>query len=89
MIGHEVVATETPVFIVEMYTPSELVEARRPFRAETATDALREAMGWINDGGHDATNVGVVDTVGSIMFDEPVAKLKECPESQKGREAGR
>jgi hypothetical protein len=83
------VAAETPVFIVEMYTPSEIVEARRPFRAATATDALRAAMGWINDGGHGATNVRIVDTVGSIMFDKPVAELKECGESQKGREAGR
>jgi hypothetical protein len=33
-------------------------------------------MGWINGGGHSATNVRIVDTVGTIMFDKPVAKLK-------------
>jgi hypothetical protein len=70
------VATEAQVFMVEMYTPGEIVEARRPFSAETATDALRAALGWINDGGHDATNVRIVDTVGTIVFDKPVTKLK-------------
>ena len=75
-IGHEAVATEPSVFTVEMYTPGEIVEARRPFSAETATEALRAAMGWIIDGGHDATRVRIVDTVGTIMFDQPVAKLQ-------------
>ena len=59
-----------------MYTPGEIVEARKPFRAETATDALRAAMVWIIDGEHDATSVRIVDTVGTIMFDQLVAKLK-------------
>ena len=68
--------TEPLVFIVEMYTPGEIVEARKPLRAETATDALRAAMGWITDGGHDATNVRIVDAIGLIMFDTAVAKLK-------------
>ena len=72
----EVVAKESTVFIVEMYTPGQIVEARRTVGAETATDALRAAMGWINDGGHDAASVRVLDTVGTIMFDTPVAKLK-------------
>jgi len=70
------VAADLPLFIVEMYTPGEIVEARRSFGAETATDALRAAMGWISDGGHDATSVRIVDNIGTIMFDTPVAKLK-------------
>jgi hypothetical protein len=70
------VAADLPLFIVEMYTPGEIVETRRTFSAETATAALRAAMGWISDGGHDATSVRIVDNIGTIMFDTPVAKLK-------------
>jgi hypothetical protein len=33
-------AADLPLFIVEMYTPGEIVEARRPFSAEIAADAL-------------------------------------------------
>ena len=33
-------ASDLPLFIVEMYTPGEIVEARRTFDAETAADAL-------------------------------------------------
>lgn len=67
---------EPSVFIVEMYTPGEIVEARKSFSVETVADALRDAMGWISDGGHDATSVRIVDTIGTIMFDTSVAKLK-------------
>ena len=67
-IGHAVVA-DLPLFIVEMYTPREIVEARRPFSAETAEDALLAAKRWINDGRHNATNFRVVDLDGTIMFD--------------------
>jgi hypothetical protein len=69
-------AADLPLFIVEMYTPGEIVEARRPFSAETAAAALGTAMGWINGGGHTATNVRIVDPVGTTIFDKPVAKLK-------------
>ena len=69
-------APELPLFTVEMHTPGEIIEARRSFSAETATAALRAAMEWINDGGHDATNVRIVDAVGTTLFDKPVAKLK-------------
>jgi len=34
------VVADLPVFIVEMYTPGEVVEARKPFSAKTAADAL-------------------------------------------------
>ena len=61
-------AADLSLFTIEMYTPGEIVEARRSFSAETATAALRAAMGWINDGGHDATSVRIVDTVGTILF---------------------
>ena len=43
--GHEVVAADLPLFIVEMHTPGAIVEARRPFRAETAAEALLAAKG--------------------------------------------
>ena len=69
----EVVAADLPVFIVEMYTPGEIVEARRPFSAETAADALVAAEGWINDRRNDATNFRVVDLDGAIVFDKLVA----------------
>ena len=32
-----------------MYTPDEIVEARRPFSAETAADALLAAKPWITE----------------------------------------
>jgi hypothetical protein len=70
------VTADLPLFIVEMYTPGEIVETRRSFSAETVAGALRAAMGWISDGGHDATSVRIVDNIGTIMFDTPVAKLK-------------
>ena len=54
-------------------TPGEIVEARRPFSAETAADALLAAKGWINARRNDATNFRVVDLDGAIMFDKPVA----------------
>jgi hypothetical protein len=54
------VGADLPLFIVEMYTPGEIVEARRPFSAETAADALLAAKGWINDRRRDATNFRVV-----------------------------
>jgi hypothetical protein len=75
-IGHEVVAADLPVFIVEMYTPGEIVEARRSFLAETAADALLAARGWINYRDHNATNFRIVDVNGTIMLDRPVAPLK-------------
>ena len=46
-----------PVFIVEMYTPGEIVEARKPFSAKTAADALLAAKAWINDSEHNATKL--------------------------------
>jgi len=66
-------APDLPLFIVEMYTPGEIVEARRPFGAATAADALLNAKGWINDRRHDATNFRVVDLDGTILFDQLVA----------------
>jgi hypothetical protein len=69
-------AADLPLFIVEMYTPGEIVEARRPFSAETATEALLAAKGCINDRRHVATNFRVVDRDRTIMLDEPVAELK-------------
>jgi hypothetical protein len=75
-VRHDVVAKQPSVFIVEMYTPGEIVEARRSFGAATATDALRVAMGWINDSGHNAIRFRVVNTAGTIACDKPVAKLK-------------
>ncbi len=68
-------ASDLPLFIVEMYTPGEIVEARRPFGAQTAADALLAAKGWINDRRHDATNFRVVDLDGVIMFDRLVAEF--------------
>ena len=69
-------APDLPLFIVEMYTPGEIVEARRPLGAATAADALLNAKGWINDRRHDATSFRVVDLDGAIMFDQLVVKLK-------------
>jgi hypothetical protein len=69
-------AADLPLFIVEMYTPGEIVEARRPFSAETTADALLAAKGWINDSRHNAINFRVVDLDGTIIIDKLVAELK-------------
>ena len=60
------------VFIVEMYTPGEIVEARKTFSAKTAADALLAAKAWINDSEHNATNFRVVDRDGTILSDKLV-----------------
>ena len=65
-------AADLPLFIVEMYTPGEIVEARRPFSPETTAEALLAAKGWINARRNDATNFRVVDLDGTIMFDARV-----------------
>jgi hypothetical protein len=67
---------DLPVFMIEMYTPGEIVEARRPFTAESAADALLAAKGWINDSRHNAINFRVVDPDGKTMFDELVVNFK-------------
>jgi len=78
-IGHEVVAADLPLFIIEMYTPGEIIEARRSFSAATAADALLAAKTWINDKTHSATNFRVVDSDETIMFDKLVAEfIKTC-----------
>lgn len=66
-------APDLPVFMVEMYTPGEIVESRRPFGAESAADALLAAKGWINDRRHDAKNYHVIDLDGTVLFDKLVA----------------
>jgi hypothetical protein len=38
------VVADLPVFMIEMYTPGEIVEARRPSIAESATNALLAAV---------------------------------------------
>ena len=68
-------ATDLLLFMVEMYSPGEIVEARRCFRAETVADALVAANGWINDNKHHATNFRVVDSDGAIIFDKLVADV--------------
>ena len=68
-------ASDLPLFMVEMYTPGEIVEVRKPFGAETSADALLAAKGWFNDSRHNATNVRVVDPDGTILFDKLVAEF--------------
>ena len=66
------VVTKMLIFIVEMYTPGEIVEARKQFIAETAENALLTAKDWINDSAHNATSFRVVDRDGIILFDKLV-----------------
>ena len=58
-----------------MYTPGEIVEARKPLGAETAADVLLTAKEWISDSRHNATNFRVVDLDGTILFDKLVAEF--------------
>jgi hypothetical protein len=70
------VATDLPLFMVELYTPGEIVEARRPFSGKSAADALLAAKAWINDSRHNATNFRVIDFHGTIIFDKLVADFR-------------
>jgi hypothetical protein len=63
------------VFVVEMYTPGEIVEARKPFDAVSAADALIVAKAWMIDSEHYATNFRVVDLGGTILIDRLVTNL--------------
>ena len=74
-LRRKVVVADLSVFIVEMYTPDEIVEARKPFNAETAADALLAAKAWINDSRHNATNFRVIDPDGTVKFDKLVTDL--------------
>jgi hypothetical protein len=76
-LRHEVVVADLPLFNVEMYTPGEIVEARKSFNAETAADALLAATAWINDSAHNATHFRVVDLHGITVFDRPVANFDQ------------
>jgi len=73
--GHAIVAADLPKFIVEMYDPGEITEARRSFSAETAADALQAAKTWINDKTHCAKNFRVLNSDETIVFDKLVADL--------------
>jgi hypothetical protein len=67
---------DLPSFTVEMYTPGEIVEARRSFPADTSQEVLLAAKEWINDRSHNATNFRVIDPNGTIVFDKLVAEFK-------------
>jgi hypothetical protein len=73
---------DVPVFIVEVYTPGEIVEARKPFGAVSPADALLAAKAWIINSGHDATNFRVVDCDATVWLDKSVAELSTYPESR-------
>jgi hypothetical protein len=62
-MGHDVMAIDLPLFIVEMSTPGEIVEARRCWRPRSASTI--EVT--------NATNFRVVDRDGTIVFDKLVA----------------
>jgi hypothetical protein len=62
-------------FTIEIYTPGEIVEARRTFGAVYAADALLAAKGWINDRQHNATSFRVVDVDGTILFDKLITEF--------------
>jgi hypothetical protein len=70
--GREVVAADLPLFIVEMYSPGEIVDSRRSFSADNLESALEDAKPWINDRGHNATRFRVVDRDGATVFDKLV-----------------
>ena len=63
-------AADLTLFIVEMYTPGEIVDSRRSFGAENIEAALADAKPWIKDSGHNATSFRVVDSDGATLFDK-------------------
>jgi hypothetical protein len=74
--GRLAMVADLQSFTVEMYTPGEIVEARRSFTAETDEDVLSAAKKWINDRSHNATNFRVLDRDGTIVFDKLVAEFR-------------
>jgi hypothetical protein len=70
------VAADLPLFIVEMYSPDEIVEARRSFSAASAEDAFSAAKEWISDSGHGATNFRIIAVDGAIVFDKAITEVK-------------
>jgi len=71
------VAVDLPLFIVEMYSPGEIVDSRRSFSAENIESALEDARPWINDSAHNATSFRVVDRDGAAVFDKLVTEFNE------------
>ena len=65
-------AADLPLFIIEMYTPGEIVDSRRSFGAENIEAALADAKPWIKDSLHNATSFRVVDSDGATLFDKLV-----------------
>jgi hypothetical protein len=75
-IGHEVVAADLPLFIVEVYSPDEIAEARRSFSAASAEDAFLVAKKWIRDSEHGAANFRIIAVDGAIVFDKAITEVK-------------
>jgi len=62
------VSADLPQFIVQMYEPGEIIQARRSFSAETTADALQAAKAQINDKTHGATNFRIVDSDSTSLW---------------------
>jgi hypothetical protein len=66
------VPADLSLFMVEMYSPGEIVDARRSFRAQNIEAALADAKPWVKDSRHSATSFRVVDSDGATLFDRLV-----------------
>jgi hypothetical protein len=81
--GREVVAANLLLFIVEMYTPDEIVEARRSFSADNIESALENTKPWIHNSGHNAMSFRVVDRDGVTVFDKLVTDFNYAQMASK------
>jgi hypothetical protein len=61
---------DLPKFMIDVFTPGEIIEDRLPFAAASVADALIGARGWIKDNMHHATRVRIVDLDGTVMFEK-------------------
>jgi hypothetical protein len=61
---------DLPQFMIEVFTPGEIIEDRLPFAAVSVADALIGARGWIKDNMHHATHVRIVDPDGTVMLEK-------------------
>jgi hypothetical protein len=61
---------DLPQFMIEVFTPGEIIEDRLPFAAASVADALIGAENWIKDNMHHATHVRIVDPDGTVMFEK-------------------
>ena len=66
-----------PSFIVEFYTPDEIIESRRSFNAKNVAGAQLAARHWLARGADplQASRCRIIDQDGKTILDKPLAEF--------------